>query len=122
MRATDVQIYEYEDKKTGSKVVKANAMYEGKTVSAFAKCDPVDEYDATFGVALATNRLDTKITKKRASAAMQKVKNHEEYINYLNAELKRARKAYEWAKIVAYDYKVELEGLKVEQKELLAEA
>ena len=121
MRAKNVKLYEYVEKETGRKVVKATSTFDDKAVWAYAKCDTMDEYDIAFGTALAENRLDTKLTKKQLSLAKRKVKDYEDYIEFLRAELKRATKAHDWAKGAVLDLKVELEMLRREQEELLAE-
>jgi hypothetical protein len=121
MRASNVKLYEFVDKKTGRKVVKAISTFEGKAVWASAQCDTSDEYNAPFGAALAENRLDVKITKKKLSRVKRKVKDYEDYVEFLKTEQKRAARTLAWAQGNVLDLRVELAELEREQKELLSE-
>jgi hypothetical protein len=122
MRNYETKIYDYVDKETGAHVVKAQTMYAGKTVSAFAKCDPVDTYDPEFGKKVANKRLDIKIGKKRVASFRRKVKTCQEAIDFYKQEIQRLQKTKSAAEVLAADKAVEVADLEVELAELLKNA
>lgn len=122
MRNYATNIYEYKDQATGCMVVKAQTMYAGKTVNAFAKCDPIDTYDKEFGEKVANKRLDIKIAKKRAASFRRKAQTCQEIIDFYKQEIQRLQKTKETAEIMASDRAVEVVDLEAELLELLKNA
>lgn len=122
MRNYATNTYEYKDQKTGCMVVKAQTMYAGKTVSAFSKCDPTDNYDKEFGEKVANKRLDIKIAKKRAASFKRKAKTCQDVIEVYRQEIQRLQKAKEAAEVLAADRMVEAADLEAELTELLKNA
>lgn len=122
MRNYATNTYEYKDQKTGCMVVKAQTMYAGKTVNAFAKCDPTDTYNKEFGEKVANKRLDIKIAKKRAASFRRKAQTCQEIIDFYKQEIQRLRKTKETAEIMASDRAVEVVNLEAELLELLKNA
>ncbi len=119
MRNYETKVYDYVDKKTGQHIVKAHTMYAGKSVEAFAKCDPADTFDLAFGTAVALKRLDYKIAKKRAATSAQKARDCQAAIDWLKLEIKRMTKAREQAEIMHSDRRVEIKNLEAELAALL---
>lgn len=122
MRNYATNIYEYKDHATGCMVVKAQTTYAGKTVNAFAKCDPTDTYDKKFGEKVANKRLDIKIAKKRAASFRRKAQTCQELIDFYKHEVQRLRKTKEMAEIMASDRAAEVVDLETELLELLKNA
>lgn len=122
MRNYATKIYEYKDQATGCRVVKAQTTYAGKTVNAFAKCDPTDTYDKEFGEKVANKRLDIKIAKKRAASFRRKAQTCQELIDFYKHEVQRLRKTKETAEIMASDRAAEVVDLEAELLELLKNA
>ena len=120
MRNYVTNLYEYTDKKTGAHVVKATTMYAGKTVSAFAKCDPRDNFDPNFGAELALKRLDLKIAQKRQASMIAYAKFCKMNLEFIEPEKRRIKKAMERAEIAALDRKLEIKEFEADLAELLA--
>lgn len=119
MRNYATNIYDYVEQTTGCHVVKANTMYAGKTVSAYAKCDPSDTFDLELGTKIATKRLDHKIAKKRAATGRRKVQHYQELIDFCKQEIKRLTKAKAAAEIAVADRMVEVAEIEKELEALL---
>lgn len=77
----------YKFYKRGNDVI-AVSTYAGKTVKAYAKCDPRDAYDERAGQTLAAARCNAKIADKREARARKKVLEAQ-------AQLEAARQHYE---------------------------
>lgn len=114
MRNYETKIFNYIDKKTGAHIVKATTMYNGKTVSAFSKCDPRDTFDLDFGTAVALKRLDIKIAQKRQASMIAYAKFCKMNLELIETEKRRIKKAMERAEVAAFDRKVEANELEVE--------
>lgn len=119
MRNYETKIYDYIDKKTGAHIVKATTMYDGKTVSAYSKCDPNDVFDYEFGTAVALKRLDIKIAQKRQASMIAYAKFCKMNLEFIEIEKRRIKKAMERAEVAAFDRKVEAKELEAELTELL---
>lgn len=87
---TNIQVFNKED---GTILVMAETKYAGKSVRAFAKCNPEDSFDKTFGQKLALKRLDYKIIKKREKAAAKRLKLAQETIRFAEDISTRAEKS-----------------------------
>lgn len=122
MRNYETKIFEYTEKSTGRKVIKATTMYAGKTVAAYAKCDPEDTFDYEFGKAVALKRLDIKIAQKRMASMQYKVKTCEEIMTFYKTELKKLQNSKANAEIEAGNRAVEIADFETELAEMLAEA
>ena len=94
------KVYTYSDKETGAKVIAAVSTYAGKTVKAYAKCDPRDSYDEAAGMKLAAARCNAKIAVKRHARANRKVAEAE-------AQLQAAKNHLDKMKRYAADAHVE---------------
>ena len=77
----------YKFYKHGNDII-AVSTYAGKTVKAYAKCDPRDSYDEQAGKELAAARCNAKIAAKREARARRKVAEAQ-------AQLEAARQHYE---------------------------
>ena len=77
----------YKFYKRGNDII-AVSTYAGKTVKAYAKCDPRDSYDEQAGKELAAARCNAKIADKREARARRKVMEAQ-------AQLDAARQHYE---------------------------
>ena len=77
----------YKFYKRGNDII-AVSTYAGKTVKAYAKCDPRDSYDEQVGKELAAARCNAKIADKREARARRKVMEAQ-------AQLDAARQHYE---------------------------
>jgi hypothetical protein len=120
MRNYETKIFDYIDQKTGAHVVKATTMYNGKTVSAYSKCDPNDDFDLKFGTDVALKRLDIKIAKKRQASMIAYAKFCKMNLEFIEIEKCRVKKALERAEVAALDRKVEANKLETELAEMLA--
>ena len=120
MRNYETNVYNYVDKKTGQHIVKATTMYAGKTVSAFAKCDPEDTFDLAFGSALALKRLDLKIAKKRAASMKNYTKFCEMNLDFIEITKRRTKGALERARIAMSDRQVEIKEIEATIATMLA--
>ena len=120
MRNYETNVYNYVDKKTGQHIVKATTMYAGKTVSAFAKCDPEDTFDLAFGSALALKRLDLKIAKRRAASMKKYAKFCELNLEFIEATKRRTKGALERARIAISDRQVEIKEIDASIANMLA--
>ena len=80
MRNYETKVYDYIE--NGIHVVKAVTTYEGKSVYAYAKCGPEDNFDINFGTQLALKRLRIKIAEKRAV-------HNKEFAKLCRADLER---------------------------------
>lgn len=118
MRNYATNLYDYVDKKTGAHIVKATTMYAGKTVSAYAKCDPNDVFDLDFGKKVALKRLDIKINQKRYASMITSAKFCKMNLEYLDTERHRLKKAMEKAEVAALDRKVDIKNLETELEDL----
>lgn len=116
------QIYTYTESSTGRRVVKAVTNYAGKSVYAFAKCDPEDSFDLGFGTTLALKRLDLKIAKLRATSIKAYAKQCQMNIDFYDREKHRAKKALEKATIFYCDRLVEASEYEAEISAMLANA
>ena len=119
MRNYDTQVYDYVEKKTGAHVVKAKTTYAGKTVCAYAKCDPEDTFDLDFGTKVALKRLDIKIAEKRAAHMTKYVKFCQMNLDFIEQEKRRVKKARDRAEVAVFDRKVEIKELEAELAEML---
>jgi hypothetical protein len=122
MRNYATKVYNYVDKKTGVHIVKAVTIYAGRYVEAIAKCDPTDTFDLEFGTKIALTRLDLKIAKKRQVSMKAWANASKEYLEYLKAQERKARKANEYAEVAVLDRKVEIKKLEAALAEMLKEA
>ena len=122
MRNYATNLYDYVDKKTGAHIVKATTMYAGKTVSAYAKCDPNDVFDLDFGKKVALKRLDIKINQKRYASMITSAKFCKMNLEYLDTERRRLKKAMEKAEVAALDRKVDIKNLETELAAMLENA
>ena len=120
MKNYETNIYNYVDKKTGQHIVKATTMYAGKTVSAFAKCDPEDTFDLAFGAALALKRLDLKIAKKRAASMKKYTKFCQMNLDFIEYEKRRIKGVLERAQIAVSDRQVEIKEIEASIANMLA--
>ena len=59
--------------KDGKDTIAAVSSYAGKTVKAYAKCDPRDSFDEQSGRTLAAARCNAKVAEKREARARRKV-------------------------------------------------
>lgn len=119
MRNYETKLYQYTDKNTGQKVVKATTMYAGKSVSAIAKCDPQDTFDPNFGAALALKRLDLKIAQKRHASMIAYAKFCMKNLDFIHVEKRRAQKALARAEVAALDRKLDIKKIETELAEML---
>lgn len=123
MRNYETHVYSYTEKSAenpiGIRVVKAVTMYDGKSVSACAKCDPDDAFDLELGTKIALKRLDIKIAKKRQASMQKYIKFCEMDLGFIEQAKKRAIEARDRARVAAADRKVELKELEIELSELL---
>ena len=118
MRNYATNLYDYVDKKTGAHIVKATTMYAGKTVSAYAKCDPNDVFNLDFGKKVALKRLDIKINQKRYASMITSAKFCKMNLEYLDMERRRLKKAMEKAEVAALDRKVDIKNLENELEDM----
>lgn len=63
--------YQYKNENGGTTIAAASS-YAGRTVKAYAKCDPRDDFDIESGKKLAAARCNMKIANKRVARASQK--------------------------------------------------
>ena len=120
MRDYKILTYDYIDKKTGIHTVKAVTRYEGKSVYAFAKCDPNDGFDLEFGKKLAIKRLKASITRKRAAYIKEHIKFYRNDLEAIEFERKRIKKELEKLEVSYSNHKVTANALDNEIKELIA--
>ena len=121
MRNYETKVYDYIDKKTGQHIVKARTMYAGKSVYAFAKCDPDDTFDLKFGTELALLRLDQKIALKRASSMKSYTKFCQMNLDFVEAEVRRIKRARDRAIVSYSDRMVEAKQYEDRIKKLLGD-
>ena len=121
MKNYETKVYDYVEKDTDIHVVKAVTEYAGKTINAFAKCDPEDVFDIAYGAALAASRLDVKVAQKRYAIARRRAKNYQDMLNWLKAETKRVAKLCRKTETMAGNRKVELAEATAALEELLNE-
>lgn len=114
MRNYETKIYDYIDKKTGAHVVKAMTLYAGKPVSAYAKCDPTDNFDLEFGTQIALKRLDLKIAYKRAASMKEYAKFCRMNLEFIEIEKHRVKGALQRAEVAYSDRMVEAKELEDE--------
>ena len=93
-------------------------MYAGKPVSAFAKCDPSDNFDLKFGTDVALKRLDIKIAMKRHASMVAYAKMCKQHLDWIEVERRRAQKAMERAEIAAVDRICEAKDMEAELNEM----
>ena len=120
MRNYETKIYNYIDKTTGAHIVKAETMYAGKPVSAFAKCDPADNFDLKFGTNVALKRLDLKIARKRAASMKEYAKFCRMNLEFIEIEKRRVKGALQRAEVAYSDRMVEAKELEDEIAAMLA--
>lgn len=121
MRNYETKTFDYIDKKTGAHIVKAETMYAGKPVSAFAKCDPNDNFSLAFGTTVALKRLDYKIAKKRQASMLSYAKMCKQNLDWIEIEKRRVKAALERAEVAALDRKVEANEIAVEIAKMLSD-
>jgi hypothetical protein len=121
MRNYETKTFDYIDKKTGAHIVKAETMYAGKPVSAFAKCDPNDTFSLAFGKEVALRRLDYKIAKKRQASMLAYAKMCKQNLEWIEIEKRRVKAALERAEVAALDRKVEANEIAVEIAKMLSD-
>ena len=119
MRNYETKTIDYIDKKTGAHVVKAMTMYAGKPVSAFAKCDPNDNFDLEFGKEVALRRLDYKIAMKRAASMKEYAKFCRMNLEFIEIEKRRVKGALQRAEVAYSDRMVEAQELETQIAEML---
>lgn len=115
----DIKTYTYKEANTGRIVVKAVTTYCGKTVCAYAKCDPVDTFDEKFGKDVAELRLRSKILKKSSKGFKARAKACDENIKWCRNELKLLKKTKDRASATAIDRLVEAKEIDDHIKSLL---
>lgn len=120
MKNFEPHVYSYTEKNTGVKVVKAIAVYNGKIVSAFAKCDPDDTFNLELGKKIAIKRLEIKITQKRAADKLAYTKRCKTELEFIKRDYRHIQKSMERAEIAILDRRVEIKHLEDELAELLA--
>ena len=86
------KVYTYSDKETSAKIIAAVSTYAGKTVKAYAKCDPRASYDEAAGKKLAAARCNAKIAVKRRARAARKVAEAQAQFNAAKAHLDKMNK------------------------------
>ena len=121
MRNYETKTFDYIDKKTGAHIVKAETMYAGKPISAFAKCDPNDKFSLAFGEAIALKRLDRKIALKRAASMKEYAKFCRTNLEFLEIEKRRIKGALQRAEVAYSDRMVEASDLNIEIAKMLSE-
>ena len=121
MRNYETKTFDYIDKKTGAHIVKAETMYAGKPISAFAKCDPNDTFSLEFGKAVALKRLDHKIALKRAASMKEYAKFCRMNLEFLEIEKRRIKGALQRAEVAYSDRMVEASDLSIEIAKMLSE-
>ena len=121
MRNYETKTFDYIDKKTGAHIVKAETMYAGKPISAFAKCDPNDAFSLEFGKAVALKRLDRKIALKRAASMKEYAKFCRMNLEFIENEKRRVKGALQRAEVAYSDRMVEAKGLDIEIAKMLSE-
>ena len=119
MKNYETQVYDYVDKNTGIHIVKAVATFEGKSIYAYAKCDPDDTFDLTLGTNIALKRLELKIAKKRAAWMSDYLKFCQMNLNFIEQEKRRIKRAKERAEIANSDRNVEVNELEAELSHML---
>ena len=119
MRNYETKVYTYIDKKTGAHVVKATTMYAGKPVSAYAKCDPSDTFDMSFGTKVALKRLDLKIAYKRAASMREYSKFCRMNLEFIENEKRRVKGALQRAEVAYSDRMAEAKDMEAELVEML---
>ena len=117
MKNYETNVYDYIE--NGRHVVKATTIYEGKSVYAYAKCDPEDNFDLEFGTQLALKRLDLKIAQKRAIHAKEYSKLCQMGLDFLEREKRRTKKALTRAEVAYGNRMVEANNLEIEINEML---
>lgn len=120
MRNYETKVFDYVDKKTGAHIVKATTMYAGKPVSAFAKCDPNDNFNLKFGTDVALRRLDIKIAMKRHASMVAYAKVCKQHLEWLEIERRRAQRAMERAEVAALDRVCEAKDMEAELEAMFA--
>ena len=120
MRNFKTNVYDYVEKTSGRRIVKAVTTYEGKAVYAVAKCDPQDIFDLEFGKKLALLRLQQKIALKRAA-------HNKEFARYCRRDLedveqykKKVKKMLASAEVAYGNRMVEVNQLETEIANMLA--
>lgn len=73
-----------------------------KPVKGIAKCAPNDNYDERVGRALALNRCNVNVSKRRLKKAQQKLKTAEDFAKAANDYLMEQKQYYMSAKMT-YD-------------------
>lgn len=121
MRNYETKTFDYIDKKTGAHVVKAETMYAGKPVCAFAKCAPGDNFSLAVGTAVALKRLDYKIAKKRQASMLAYAKVCRQNLEFIEIEKRRVKAALERAEVAALDRKVEANEIAAEIAKMLSD-
>jgi hypothetical protein len=121
MRNYETKTFDYIDKKTGAHIVKAETMYAGKPVSAFAKCAPSDTFSLAFGKEVALRRLDHKIALKRAASMKAYAKFCRMNLELIENEKRRVKTALQRAEVAYSDRMVEARDLDIEIAKMLSE-
>lgn len=119
MKNYETHVYDYVDNKTGVHVVKAVTTYEGNSVCAYAKCDPIDEFNLEFGTQLALKRLDIKIAQKRAAHAKEYAKNCRLALEQAHYYIRKLKKIITQSEVSYSNRMVEANQLEKEIAEML---
>lgn len=119
MKNYETHLYDYIEPSTGKHVVKATTTYAGKSVYAYAKCDPEDEFDLAFGEQLALKRLDLKIAQRRASSMRAKVLRCQRELGWLEQEKRHTKKVLKQAELAVLDRRIESKAIEAEISKML---
>lgn len=119
MKNYETHLYDYIEPSTGKHVVKATTTYAGKSVYAYAKCDPEDEFDLAFGEQLALKRLDLKIAQRRTSSMRAKVLRCQRELVWLEQEKRRTKKVLKQAELAVLDRRIESKAIEAEISKML---
>ena len=119
MKNYETRLYDYIEPSTGKHVVKATTTYAGKSVYAYAKCDPEDKFDLVFGEQLALKRLDLKIAQRRAASMSAKVSRCQKELNWLEQEKRHTMKVLKQAELAVLDRRIESNVIEAEISKML---
>lgn len=98
------KFYEYNHKRVDGTVstrISAVSSFAGQTVKGYADCHPNDDFDLTFGRALAAARCNERIAEKRCKRAYAKV---DEAKAQLDAAIAHFNKMQEYANDAEANY------------------
>ena len=111
------RVYDYIEKDIH--IVKAVTTYEGKSVYAYAKCGPEDNFDINFGTQLALKRLEIKIAQKRAAHNKEFAKLCREDLDRVEQYKKRLKKMIMSAEVAYSNRMVEIQDIEREISAML---